>query len=111
MTHQLELPIEELIEPAYDVGLSIQERFEVFHAANPWIARALEALVADWLKRGRRKVGMKALVEIVRWQYGRSTEAPEFRINNTYVSRYARLLIDLHPEWDEVIQTRELRAA
>lgn len=108
---QLELPIEELIEPSYDEALSIQERFAAFHEANPWVARALEALVADWLKRGRRKVGMKALVEIVRWQYGRSTEAPEFRINNTYVSRYARLLIDLHPEWSEVIQTRELRAA
>ena len=111
MIDDLQLTIEDLIEPEYDAAASIQERFEAFHAANPWVALALEALVADWLHRGRKRVGMKALVEIVRWQYGRTTDAPDFRINNTYVSRYARLLIDLHPEWGEVIQTRELRAA
>lgn len=107
---QLTLPIADIVTPAYDKGLSISERFALFHNANLWVADALEELAADWFAAGHQRVGIKALVEVVRWQYGRTT-TDRWKVNNDFTSRYARLLIDRRPEWASSIETRELRAA
>ncbi len=109
-TDQLALDLAPVVQPA-TVGGSIQERFEAFHDANPWVCRALEQLTADLVGRGRRRIGIKSLFEVLRWHYNRATEGDDFRLNNSYTSRYARLLIDRHPEWADVFETRELRAA
>lgn len=111
MSIQPTLPIAGLVEVATEPEMSIQERFDAFHAANPWVADSLEALVADWLANDNSRVGMKQMVEVVRWEYGRRTKGDEFRLNNNYTSRYARLLIARHPEWADAIEVRELRAA
>lgn len=101
-----------LVHSDADADLSIAERFELFHANNPWVFEALEALTADWLARGHRRVGVKQMFEVIRWQYGRETSGDQgFRCNNDFTSRYARLLIERHPEWDDAIETRRLRAA
>lgn len=108
---QLELDIEGLVAPTYEKDATIQERFEAFHAANPWVYRAFEQLTEDWLRTGHQRIGMKMLAEILRWEYGRQTKGDVFKLNNTLVSRYARLLIDRHPEWADVFETRELKSA
>ena len=93
-------------------GATIQERFESFHTGNGWIYRAFESLIEAWLAKGNTRVGMKALGEKVRWEYGMRVSPNErFALNNDYLSRYARLLIAEHPELEGVILTRELRAA
>mgnify|MGYP001296110418 CR=1 FL=1 len=108
---QLSFNLADLVTPEYGEHLTIQERFEAFHAANPWVYQALEALAADWLAHGHKRVGVKALFEVIRWQYGRRTADPSsaWRVNNDYSSRYARLLIDRHPEWCDAIEIRALR--
>ena len=111
-TEQLALHMPELIEPAYEAEATIAERFTAFHSLNPWVADALETLAADWLAHGNKRVGVKACWEILRWSYGRATTGDQgFRANNDFTSRYARLLLDRHPEWSEAISVRELRAA
>ena len=111
-TTQLALHMPELIEPTYDTEATIAERFAAFHSLNPWVADALETLAADWLAHGHSRVGVKAIFEVIRWQYGRATTGDQgFRCNNDFTSRYARLLIDRRPEWSEAISVRELRAA
>lgn len=94
-------------------GLTIQQRFELFREANPWVEEALSRLALDLHARGRGRIGMKMLVEVVRWDYTRTTSDPtsSFRINNDFTSRYARILIERHPELGEAFETRELRAA
>ena len=87
--------------------LTLDERFDLFHAHNPHVADALETLAAQWLSR-RPKVGVKALVERLRWEAGMQTEGDEYRINNSLVSRYARLLLARHPEWSGRIEVRAL---
>ena len=111
-TIQLALHMPELIEPTYDTEATIAERFAAFHSLNPWVADALETLAADWLAHGNKRVGVKALIEILRWSHGRQTTGDQgFALNNSLTSRYARLLLDRHPEWAEAISVRELRAA
>lgn len=93
-------------------NLTIAERFELFHAANPWVFDALEKLTADLVAKGQKKVGMKMLFEVVRWQYARATQSADgFKINNSLTSHYARELLRQHPEWSGVFETRRLRAA
>ncbi|MFI1735230.1 hypothetical protein ACH40E_39630 [Streptomyces acidicola] len=44
-------------------GPSLDERFEMFHAAHPWVFEALEELTAQWVAAGGGQIGIKALFE------------------------------------------------
>ncbi len=88
----------------------IQIKFEQFHADNPWVYRRLEQMTHDLIQRGRTRVGIGMLFEVIRWQVARSTTDIDFKLNNNYRSRYARLLIERHPEWDDIFETRALRS-
>jgi hypothetical protein len=92
-------------------GDSIQARFERFHDANPWVLAKLEEMTAELVAAGRRRVGIAMLFEVIRWEQLRSTTGDPFRLNNSFRSRYARLMMYRHPEWDGVFETRETRSA
>ena len=100
-----------LVQPENDPTLTIQQRFEAFNEQNPWVLSALEALIADWLAHGHRRAGIKQMFEVIRYRYGRETTDTSFRLNNNWTSRYARLVVERHPDWAEAIETRNLRAA
>jgi hypothetical protein len=113
--HQQQLPglddIQPVQQPAILPGQSIQQRFEEFNALNPWALRHLEALTEDCVAKGFGRVGIGMLFELLRWRYGQATRGDAFRLNNNFRSRYVRLLIDRHPEWAPLFETRALRAA
>lgn len=100
-------------DPDAPDDLTIQQAFERFHGLNPWVYEALAALTADYVTQGQRRVGIRMLWEVLRWRYNRQTRDPNslFKVNDHYHSRYVRLLIEQHPEWAEVFETRVLRAA
>lgn len=110
-SEQLVLEMQPLITPERVEGESIQQRFEAFHASNPWVYQAFCQITDDWIARGKGRIGIGMLTEILRWQYGRQTRGDDFKINNNFRSRYVRLMVAEHPEYAEVFQTRELRAA
>ena len=111
MTAQLALDLSPLTLPDYEPELTIAERFALFHAANPQVADLLEHLAREWFAAGHAKVGVKALAERARWESGLSTSGSLWKINNSFVSHYARLLIERNPQWADRINLRELRAA
>lgn len=111
----LDLPLGDYVEPERpapeEPPPTIQERFDAFHRANPWVYDSLVVLTRDWLARGHQRAGMKQLLEVIRWEHGRRTSSDEgFKINNDFTSRYVRLLVHHHPEWADVFETRRLRA-
>lgn len=108
---QLELDLQPLTQPDYAPELTIDERFDAFHSANPWVLQALIDLAEDWSNHGGRRIGVKGLVETLRWHHVRATRGDTFKVNNTLVSRYARRIIAERPHLASVIETRELRAA
>lgn len=110
MTEQPMLPIADLVVPHYEPELTIQQRFDLWVKANPWVIPTCEHLISAWLTAGHRRVGMKAIWEQVRWQYGMTT-GDTFKANNDWTSRAARLILERHPEWADAIETRRLRAA
>ena len=111
MTAQLELEIADLVTPDYAPEATIQERYEAWRDANPWVIPAIARLLDEWSDNGGRKVGVKSAAEVIRWRYQAVTrDAAGFKINNSYVSRVARDVIARFPHLASVIETRELRS-
>lgn len=104
---QLRLDLSPISEPERVVGLTLDERFDAFHATNPHVADAIETLAAQWLSR-HAKVGIKAVMERLRWESGLSTHGEVWRLNNSYTSRYARMMLDRRPDWAGRIEVRAL---
>jgi len=98
-----------LVTPECDPTASLADKFEAFHSANPHVADALEHLAGQWLAR-HRKVGVKALVERLRWESGIQTTGSAYRINNSHTAFYARLLLERRPDWAGRIEVREQKA-
>lgn len=108
---QLSFEFAELVEPSYAPDLTIQQRWELWRDANPWVVPYIADLLDDWSAHGGRRVGVKAAVEWARLFYQRQTKGDPWKWNNTWSSRLARDLIDRYPHLAGVIETRELRAA
>ena len=107
----LAIELAPIVQPTADgADDSLDARFARFHAANPHVFRALESLAMQLYRAGARGFGVKLLVEQLRWQYAIATSGDTFRINNNWPSRYARMLVETHPELRGVIELRELRS-
>jgi hypothetical protein len=59
---------------------------------------------------GRQHFGAKAIVERLRWEYAVQGFDGEFRWNNNYTSRLARLAADRRPELRSLFEFRNLRS-
>lgn len=96
----------------YTKPITRKEQFEAFHDANPQVYANLEKLATQLIAKGRRKIGIGLLTEVLRWEFYLQTEDPnsEYAINNNYRSYYARLLVERHPEWNEAFELRHLRS-
>lgn len=90
---------------------TVQTRFETFHLRHPEVLTQLLAMARDLERRGHRRIGMKMLFEVLRWQHMTDRDAAEeFRLNNSYASRYVRLLCEVDPGLGARFEQRELRA-
>lgn len=89
---------------------TIQVRFESFHAANPQVYEKLAAMTWDLYQKGKRKVGMKMLWEVLRWKVetGEIVTSEKFRLNNVFTSRYARMISSSHPCLARIFEQRRL---
>jgi hypothetical protein len=94
-------------EPQHD--LTLREKFCIFHVRNPQVYRELERMTAELVARGRTRASVKTLIECLRWNYWMATSDPnsEFAVNNSYASFYSRLIMDEHPEFGQIFETRE----
>ncbi len=90
---------------------AIDIRFSAFHAANPHVYETLVRLAREAVRRGKERVGIKALWERMRWELWIETDDPEFRLNNDFTSRFARLIMSREPDLAGVFETRTLRSA
>lgn len=90
---------------------SIQSRFEAFHAANPAVYAELVAMCRKARAAGYRTVGIKMLWEVLRWNRLFTTKSDdEFKLNNYFTSRYARLITQREPDLADIFELRELQA-
>lgn len=106
---ELELPLG-YIEPSDKRWETIEQRFWAFHEQNPWVLDALIRLTDDMRARGRDKVGIGMLFEVLRWHSYRQTEGDDYKLNNSFRSRYARLIGKVRPDLADMFEVRELKS-
>jgi len=90
----------------------IDREFREFAFKHPEVEKELVKLARKAVAKGRKNFGMKALWEVMRWTFWMEWKEGEepFKLNNNYTSRYARMLMDKHPELRGFFKTRRLTA-
>lgn len=88
---------------------SLDARFAAFHAENPRVYALLVRFAREVKSRGR-VCGIRLLWERMRWELMVTTVGDDFRLNNVFTSRYARLIMREEPDLAGFFETRELRS-
>lgn len=89
--------------------LPTDQAFYAFHNANRWIVVELEKIAWEMIRSGHKKIGIQACIEIFRWETRRHTISNDFKMNNNFASRYARMIMDRNPHWGQVFEIRKLK--
>ena len=90
--------------------ITIQERFEKFHSDHPHVYEILVKFAKEAKKSGKTKLGTKLLVERARWELMFLTKSEDsFKINNSYTSRYARLIMEQEGELEDFFNLRNIK--
>lgn len=89
---------------------SLDTQFERWLAANPHVLDAFISLARQARAAGCQRIGAKLIVERLRWEYLLQTHNDDFKLNNNYTSRLARLAADRCPELAAMFEFRELRS-
>lgn len=89
----------------------IERRFAEFHRQNPHVYAEFERRAMELYRAGARRIGVKAIAERIRWDVHVRVLSTDYKIDNSLVSLYARLLIHRHPELAEVIELRQRKEA
>ena len=104
-------PAAEPDAPPMTDNLSFADRrFRDFHRDNPEVYEELMVLVRQAMARGRKKIGIKMLWEVVRWNRFLRTTDEKYKLNNNYHSRFARLIMDNEPGLAGIFETRVLKS-
>lgn len=95
----LDPPPVQTVAPDYPEGLSLSEKFKLYHERNPMVYVGLKRLAIQLKRRGRSHYGIKGLFEVLRWEHARlSADSEPLKLNNIFTASYARLLMKQEPE-------------
>jgi hypothetical protein len=91
--------------------LTHKERFLAFHHENPQVYKELVRLARQAKARGRNRLGIRMLWEVMRWNLTIVTVDPnsEFKLNDHYHSRYARRIMKKEDDLTGIFAIRELK--
>jgi hypothetical protein len=90
--------------------MTIDDRFKDYIIANPRVF-TLFCKYAEMVRaKGYHRYSADAIVHRIRWHENfETTRTDEFKINDHYSSRLARLLIERDPTYEGFFELRELR--
>lgn len=89
----------------------IAERFDEFHAANPWVYERLRELALAMRMSGVEHYGISGLYETLRYETTLGARRDEgFKLNNNYRALYARELARNEPLLVDFFKFRERSA-
>lgn len=94
-------------------GKTIQEHFEKYHKDNPHIYEALIKIGRELMAKGHTKFNLEICWDRLRWLTmfeAPKQDDPRYKLNDIYVSRYARLIMEQEPDFVGVFNTRKLRS-
>lgn len=86
--------------------------FNRFISENPQVWERFRLLAVKLKSKGVERWGAKSLWEVLRWELAVESNAPvsDYKLNNSYVSRMARKLMQEEPEdFAAFFETRKLK--
>jgi len=87
-------------------GKWTKENFDDYHRQNPEVYRLFERFALQITGR-RKKYSAKAIFHRIRWEVAMTrNENEEFKIDDGWISHYARLFVELHPEHENLFEFR-----
>lgn len=89
--------------------LTIEQRFDRFHADNPHVFEEMLRLARARLTRGETFISVKALWEELRTTL-KARSAEGYRLNNSFTACYGRALLEAEPALAGVIETRRRKS-
>ncbi len=103
------------VDPPTSIApLTLEQRFNDFHAANPRVFARMLELARARLDRGEKFISVKALWEELRASFAKRNVSynyePEYKLNNNHTAFYARLLVETEPRLAGVIETRKRKS-
>lgn len=99
-----------VLPPLPDERPSLEARFAAYHEANPQVYRELVKLARRGVERGRKRLGISQLFEVLRWNTMMTTDDPDgFKLNNDYRAGYARLIMEREADLAGVFEMRRSR--
>jgi hypothetical protein len=95
-------------EPAYEV-VTVKAQFERFHSRHPEVYAEFVRLCRVATRAGRKRVGIKQLFEVLRWnRYVGPDHLEDYKLNNNYAPHYARLIMSREPDLANIFETRAM---
>jgi hypothetical protein len=87
---------------------ALERRFREFHVEHPEVYRVLVALARRAKEQGRERYGMKAVIEVARWnRMVEKADGEEFRFCNSLAAYYAREIMKREADLAGFFETRE----
>lgn len=86
-----------------------ERAFLKFHAEHPEVYAKLVDLARQWKhRRGRERISIGVLWEVTRWETALGDPEADYRLNNNYRPRYARLIMEQEPDLAGLFETRRM---
>ena len=89
---------------------SLDQKFDEYHADNPGVYAKFVAYAEQLKSAGRTRIGAKAIVERIRWDSLVAAIDGDYKINNSYTSRYVRLVSKERPDLAPLFALRSLKS-
>lgn len=86
-------------------GKKTKEAFQHYHKQNPDIYRMFCRFARQAAQR-RDHYSAKAIMERIRWETMLNDDQPDFKIDNTWTSHYARKFMADYPQYNGFFQLR-----
>ena len=75
-------------------GHSIHQAFQEFHKKNPHVYDLFRQMALYLIQdKGKKNIGAKMIIELIRWKYNIKTVNNEFKIDNNFTSFYVRMFV------------------
>lgn len=85
--------------PAKQLSLDVGGTdFERFHAENPRVYELFKRFAFQVIRRGFQHYSADGIGHQIRWHTGIVTNGEEYKVNNNYISAYARMFEKEYPE-------------
>lgn len=89
--------------------VELDMRFKEFHRDNPHVYNILVRLAREAKTAGKTKISVVLLVQVARWELMFRTKSDDgFKINNSFTSRYARLIMENEADLNGFFDIRRL---